>query len=169
MKQTHRLRATGWGLGVAYLICALLLCAFLFLTDHRLPFEDFIDGFVALILLWEAFLRLSHPVFLTDDGAVRYRFGAPHLQLSWHEIAQIAKIEPHLLPSKSSYHLKIILVPQDCPLYAKGKWGSKYIVSHHRRVIVIDNLDANIAFIRQHYGEIEDFTDDKWTFKRRKE
>lgn len=172
MKQEQKRTATDIGKWLFLIIGSILLLAYAIFWDNGKIGKAAIDFrimccFLPLFICISAY-HLLFPIILTERGVIQYRFRKVRKQLFWEEIAQIAIIDPHLIPTNANFRSKIVVVPKGCPLYTKDVKGSKYISTFWRQIIVMDYLDANIDFIRPYYNNIEPLATYKLTFKRYK-
>ena len=172
MKQEQKRTATDIGKWLFFIMGSIFLLAYAIFLDNgksgEVPIDlQFICCFLPPVICISAY-HLLFPIILTERGVIQYRFRKVRKQIFWEEIAQIAIIDPHLIPTNTDFRSKIVVVPKGCPLYTKDIKGSKYIFTFWRQIIVMDYLDANIDFIRPYYNNIEPLAIYKLTFKRHK-
>lgn len=125
-----------------------------------------IDALVAIICCIIGFHMLLDALlnqrYLLEDGIEVCRFGRTIRKLHWTDISQICVLKDGYgkldFSIGNSSTLRIVIIPAGCTIYDGSMSGLDYIFKYRKQVIWLDHEKQYIEFLKNHYGEIIDWS-----------
>ena len=140
-------------------ICVSVLCLFVGIIGF-LCFgvkESVILVPCAIYLLITSISRLTHAVYIDDEGIECYQFQKIVRFLAWNDVGQVCVVPRYSISVGGSGESLIIIVPDWCDRYTPPASGDSFVLDTKGAVISIDNTKKNRQFIAHVWGEVVDY------------